>query len=101
MKRYRPKTNKRALAARPQRLLVQAGADFYRLPELVVRGGLVATDGCRRILDLTAQKICLDMGTAIVTLYGENLRIESFTRRRLLAAGDVRRIDLEKKWGPR
>ena len=59
---------------------------------------MVVTDGCRRILDLTPQKISLDMGAAVITLYGENLRIESLARRRLLAAGTVRRIELEKKW---
>lgn len=68
------------------------------MPDLVIRGGMVVTDGCRRILDLTPQKISLDMGAAVITLYGENLRIESLARRRLLAAGTVRRIELEKKW---
>ena len=82
----------------PKRLFAQPEKDFYRLPDLVIRGGMVVTDGCRRILDLTPQKISLDMGAAVITLYGENLRIESLARRRLLAAGTVRRIELEKKW---
>ena len=41
-----------------------------------LRGGSLLTDGCRRVLDFTPQRICLDMGDTLVTLYGEDLRIE-------------------------
>ena len=94
----RPAAGPKRETPQPKRLFAQPEKDFYRLPDLVIRGGMVVTDGCRRILDLAPQKISLDMGTAVITLYGENLRIESLARRRLLAAGTVRRIELEKKW---
>lgn len=93
----RPAAGPKRETPQPKRLFAQPEKDFYRLPDLVIRGGMVVTDGCRRILDLTPQKISLDMGAAVITLYGENLRIESLARR-LLAAGTVRRIELEKKW---
>lgn len=54
----------RRMAAPPPR-------DFYRLPELELRGGNLLTDGCRRVLDFTPQRVCLDMGDTLVTLYGE------------------------------
>ena len=94
----RPAAGPKRETPQPKRLFAQPEKDFYRLPDLVIRGGMVVTDGCRRILDLTPQKISLDMGAAVITLYGENRRIESLARRRLLAAGTVRRIELEKKW---
>ena len=73
-------------------------ADFYRLPELELRGGNLLTDGCRRVLDFTPQRICLDMGDTLVTLYGADLRIESFAGKRLIAAGRFARIELRSKW---
>ena len=94
----RPAAGPKRETPQPKRLFAQPEKDFYRLPDLVIRGGMVVTDGCRCILDLTPQKISLDMGAAVITLYGENLRIESLARRRLLVAGTVRRIELEKKW---
>ena len=64
MKRGTPPPGRRAKRETPQpkRLFAQPEKDFYRLPDLVIRGGMVVTDGCRRILDLTPQKISLDMG---------------------------------------
>ena len=54
----RRRTEKQA----PVRLFGQPAPGFYRMPDLVVRGGRVVTDGCRRVLDFTPQKLCLDMG---------------------------------------
>lgn len=71
---------------------------FYRLPELAVRGGTVLTDGCRKILDFTPQKLCLDMGRFIVTFYGTELRIESLNGKRAAVAGHIHRIDFSAKW---
>ena len=68
------------------------------LPELELRGGNLLTDGCRRVLDFTPQRICLDMGDTLVTLYGADLRIESFAGKRLIAAGRFARIELRSKW---
>ena len=41
---------------------------------------------------------CLDMGDTLVTLYGADLRIESFAGKRLIAAGRFARIELRSKW---
>lgn len=72
--------------------------DFYKIPDLVLRGGHVATDGCRRVLDFTSEKICLDLGDSLVTFYGQNLHIESFSGRRLVCSGLVRSIEFRRKW---
>ena len=57
-----------------------------------------AFTACRPVLDFTPQGICLDMGDTLVTLYGEELRIESFAGKRLILAGRFARVELRSKW---
>lgn len=95
MKRYRCRRPARARAAEPP---VHADERWYRMPELVVRGGQVSTDGCRRVLDFTPQKICLDLGDVVLTLYGDGLHIESLAGKRLVAVGRLKCIELHGKW---
>lgn len=101
MKRYRPHTARRRKTspATPRELFRQPERDFYRLPELEIRGGYILTDGCRRVLDFTDESICLDMGRFVITLYGAGLRIESLVGRRLSVSGRVTRMDFTRKWG--
>ena len=61
------------------------------------RGNMVAARG-RRVGGVTPPPICLDMGDTLVTLYGADLRIESFAGKRLIAAGRFARIELRSKW---
>ncbi len=79
-------------------LLRQPERDFYRLPELTIRGGAILTDGCRKVLEFTPEKLCLDMGPLAVTFYGRGLRIESLNGKRAVVAGTVTRIDFAAKW---
>lgn len=98
MKPKKPRPRKPRECPDLRRLAAPPPADFYRLPELELRGGNLLTDGCRRVLDFTPQRICLDMGDTLVTLYGADLRIESFAGKRLIAAGRFVRIELRSKW---
>lgn len=98
MKPKKPRPRKPRERPDLRRLAAPPPADFYRLPELELRGGNLLTDGCRRVLDFTPQRICLDMGDTLVTLYGAGLRIESFAGKRLIAAGRFARIELRSKW---
>ena len=95
----RRRSKRRTPAPTLHDLLRQPDADFYRLPDLEIRSGRIVTDGCRRVLDFTPRTICLDLGEGIVTLYGQELRIESLSGKRLVAAGRVHRIELKNKWG--
>lgn len=97
MKQRRPK-RKRAAPLALRGMLAKPPDGFYRLPEFSLRGGCLATDGCRRVLDLTPEKICLDMGGFLVTLYGTSLRIESLCGKRLLLAGRFTGITFQEKW---
>ena len=98
MKPKKPRPRKPRERPDLRRLAAPPPADFYRLPELELRGGNLLTDGCRRVLDFTPQRICLDMGDTLVTLYGADLRIESFAGKRLIAAGRFARSELRSKW---
>ncbi len=94
----RPRRRQERTPAEPGRWFRPPAREFYRLPDLVLRGGHVATDGCRRVLDFTPEKICLDLGDTIITLYGQGLRIESFAGRRLISSGQIRNIEFRRKW---
>ena len=94
----RRRSKRRTPAPTLHDLLRQPDADFYRLPDLEIRSGRIVTDGCRRVLDFTPQRICLDMGDTLVTLYGEGLQIESFAGKRLILAGRFTRVELRGKW---
>ena len=65
----RRKTEKQA----PVRLFGQPAPGFYRMPDLVVR-------------------------SAITPLYGDALQIESLSNRRLIASGQIQRIEFAGKW---
>ena len=58
-----------------------------------------AARGCRRVLEFSPEKICLDMGSFTVTFYGAALQIESLTGKSLILTGKIRRIDFANKWG--
>lgn len=99
MLKYRfqhPRRRKHPLS--PRDLFRLPEKEFYRLPELEIRGGVVLTEGCRKILDFDTRRVCLDMGNFIVTFYGQTLRIESLNGKRAVVAGRITRIDFAAKW---
>ena len=51
----------------PGDLFAQPPAAFYRLPEFELRGSSLLTRDCRRVLEFSPEKICLDMGSFTVT----------------------------------
>ena len=55
MKPKKPRPRKPRERPDLRRLAAPPPADFYRLPELELRGGNLLTDGCRRVLDFTPQ----------------------------------------------
>ena len=98
MKLKKPRPRRPCARPDPRRLVAPPPDGFYHLPELELRGGTLLTDGCRRVLDFTPERICLDMGDTLVTLYGGGLRIESFAGKRLILAGRFTRVELRSKW---
>ena len=98
MKQRRPKRRRASAPLALRGMLAKLPDGFYRLPEFSLRGGCLATGGCRRVLDLTPEKICLDMGSFLVTLYGTSLRIESLCGKRLLLTGRFTGITFQEIW---
>lgn len=100
MKPHKPnKRRSRRALPRPHDLFAQPSDTFYRLPEFELRGKSLLTRGCRRVLEFTPERICLDMGSFTVTFYGAALQIESLTGKSLILTGKIRRIDFANKWG--
>ena len=95
--KYKPRRTP-AKGASLRGMLAQPTKQFYRLPEFELRGGYLMTEGCRKVLDFGAEKICLDMGSFIVTFYGTELRIESLAGKRLILAGRIQHITFQNKW---
>ena len=99
---HRPKRPRRPRPAHPapnlRGLFRQPKPTFYRLPELEIRGGIILTEGCRKVLDFDPQRLCLDMGRFVVTFYGQALRIESLNGKRAVVTGRVARIEFAPKW---
>ena len=67
-KQKRPKDSRWADSLRG--MWGQPPSGFYQLPAFEVRGRCLVTQACRKVLDFAPEKICLDMGNFIVTLYG-------------------------------
>lgn len=100
MKNRRPKPQRpRAPLPTPRSLMAQPPARFYRMPELVLRGGCLVTEQCSCVLELSSERVCLDTGSALLLLYGRALRIESYVGKRLVLGGQVSRIEFRYKWG--
>ena len=100
MKPHKPtKRRSRPQPPSPHDLFAQPPAAFYRLPEFELRGGSLLTRGCRRVLEFSPEKICLDMGNFTVTFSGAALQIESLAGKSLIMTGRLHRIDFTNKWG--
>lgn len=100
MKSHKPiKQRPRRALPHPTDLFAQPPAAFYHLPEFDLRGKSLLTRGCRRVLEFTPERICLDMGSFTVTFYGASLQIESLAGKSLILTGKIRRIDFANKWG--
>ena len=65
MKPKKPRPRKPRERPDLRRLAAPPPADFYRLPELELRGGNLLTDGCRRVLDFTPPAQCCPMRPAV------------------------------------
>lgn len=96
--RKRPRKQKTKEPHSVKQYFAQPPEQFYEAPELELRGGKVLTQGCRNVLDFTQERISLDFGATVITFYGDALRIESLAGKRLIVAGNIRKIEFVNKW---
>ena len=52
---------------------------------------------CRRIRSYEEGKLCLELGRGILTVYGDDLKIETLSARRLTLCGQILRTDFSKE----
>lgn len=69
--------------------------DFYHRPMLHLDcRGRTEVEGCRAVLEYNAQQIRLDLGSHLVTLYGDELILEALGKNALQIRGQILRAEL-------
>ena len=66
-------------------------ASFY------LSGGRMEIEQFRRIRSYEEGKLCLELGRGILTVYGDDLKIETLSARRLTLCGQILRTDFSKE----
>ena len=76
-----------------QRLFRQPPRDLYGRASVYLSGGRMEIEQFRRIRCYEQGRLCLELGRGVLTIYGEDLKIESLTAQRLTLRGQVMRTD--------
>ena len=61
------------------------------------RGKKTKAKQFRRIRSYEEGKLCLELGRGILTVYGDDLKIETLSARRLTLCGQILRTDFSKE----
>lgn len=84
------KTPHRGFLQTLQSVLAAPPAGLYRQPVLHINcSGLVEIEGCRAVLLYNEQQLKLDLGKWQVSLFGDGLMLESFSKTGLVVRGRV------------
>ena len=84
------KTPRRGVLPALRGVLAGPPAGLYRQPVLHINcSGLVEIEGCRAILLYDEQQLRLDLGRWQVSLFGDGLMLESFSKTGLIIRGRV------------
>lgn len=62
---------------------------YFGRPRLEMTGRECLVDGLQSILEYSSDKITLSLGTQIITFFGDELRINSFTREGAVVEGNI------------
>ena len=92
------KTKAKMLPARLVPAVVPSAAqNFYGRASFYLCGGRMEIEQFRRILSYEEGKLCLELGRGILTVYGDDLKIETLSARRLTLCGQILRTDFSKE----
>ena len=75
----------------------QPPQNFYGRASFYLSGGRMEIEQFRRILSYEEGKLCLELGRGILTVYGDDLKIETLSARRLTLCGQILRTDFSKE----
>ena len=80
-----------------RRLFRQPPQNFYGRASFYLSGGRMELEQFRRIRSYEEGKLCLELGRGILTVYGDDLKIETLSARRLTLCGQILRTDFSKE----
>lgn len=84
------KTPRKGFLQTLQSILAPPPAGLYRQPVLHINcSGLVEIEGCRAVLLYNEQQLKLDLGKWQVSLFGDGLSLETFSKTGLVIRGRV------------
>ena len=70
---------------------------LFRQPPQNFYGRRMEIEQFRRIRSYEEGKLCLELGRGILTVYGDDLKIETLSARRLTLCGQILRTDFSKE----
>lgn len=79
------------------RMFRQPPPDFYGRASLYLSGRRMEIEQFRRIRSYEEGKLCLELGQGVLTVYGDGLKIETLSTRRLTLRGQILRTDFSKE----
>ena len=80
-----------------RRLLRPPPGDFSGRASVYLSGRRMEIEQFRRIRSYEEGKLCLEQGRDTLTVYGDDLKIETLSARRLTLRGQILRTDFSKE----
>lgn len=66
------------------------GYDYYfGSPRLEMSGSECLVDGLKSVIEYSSDKITVSLGSQLITFFGDDLRINSFTREGAIVEGNI------------
>ena len=93
----RKRKHKGSLRGWLRRMFRQPPGDFYGRASVYLSGGRMEIEQFRRIRSYGEDKLCLELGRGTLTIYGDALKIETLSARRLVLRGQILRTDFSKE----
>lgn len=62
---------------------------YFGKPRLEMTGRECLVDGLQSIIEYSSDKITLNLGKQVITFFGDDLRINSFTREGAIVEGNI------------
>lgn len=80
-----------------RRMFRQPPGDFYGRASVYLSGRRMEIEQFRRIRSYEEGKLCLELGRGTLMVYGDDLKIETLSARRLTLRGQILRTDFSKE----
>lgn len=72
-----------------EKIMPQSYDYYFGKPRLEMTGRECLVDGLQSIIEYSSDKITLNLGKQVITFFGDDLRINSFTREGAVVEGNI------------